>query len=99
VKVKVFAVSGGYFSRISTTGEKVERQINGWLEANPAVRVVNVLQSASGGSLEPSKPFVAVWYEDGVEPPRGGRAPAAWWCRRTGGPTAVRSFGWSGVSN
>jgi hypothetical protein len=72
MKVKVFAVSAGYLSSFSGTGAKLERDINAWLEQHSNVRVVEIRQSSSGGSLEPSKIVVSVWYEDAAEP---GSAP------------------------
>jgi hypothetical protein len=61
--VKMFAKSGGYFTSLQSTVTALEREINDWLKGNPGIRMVAIKQSASGGSLEPSKVVVSVWYE------------------------------------
>lgn len=61
--VKVFAVKAGYFSGMSRTGAKLEREINAWLAQYQSIRVVDIRQSSSGGSMEPSNIVVSVWYE------------------------------------
>ena len=64
------------------SGEKnaraLEDEINSWLSENPRIKIVDVKQSSSGGSLGGSLWFVSVWYEDGAAEPgatpdRGGR--------------------------
>ena len=61
--VKMFAKSAGYFTSLETTVKALERDVNAWLQANPGIRVAEIQQSSSGGSLEPSKVVVSIWYE------------------------------------
>jgi hypothetical protein len=37
------------------------------LDGHPAIKIVDVKQSASGGSFGASLWFISVWYEDGSE--------------------------------
>jgi hypothetical protein len=41
-----------------------ESEINSWLAANPRVTVVEIHQSASGGSYAHSLWLISVWYEE-----------------------------------
>ena len=54
----------------------LEDEINAWLLQNPKIKLVDIKQSASGGSFAPSQWLVSVWYEEAVEteisPERGG---------------------------
>ena len=63
MKTKVFAISEGYFRRISKAALSLESQINAWLNANPGIKIVDIKQSSCGGSAEPSKTIVSIWYE------------------------------------
>jgi hypothetical protein len=56
---------------------ELEEQVNAWLAFNPEIRIVQVTQSSNGGSLDTSKVFLSVWYEEGapagpVDQPPGG---------------------------
>lgn len=44
----------------------LEAEINNWLSENPRIKVVDLKQSASGGSLGASLWFISVWYEEGI---------------------------------
>ena len=44
----------------------LEAEINTWLSENPRIKVVDLKQSASGGSLSPNLWFISVWYEEGA---------------------------------
>ena len=46
----------------------LEQAVNGWLTENPAVRVVTVHQSATGGSMNHATLLISVWYEPDAEP-------------------------------
>jgi hypothetical protein len=63
MKVKLFTATCGYLNSLATVGEKLEGEVNAWLAERPDVRVVFVKQSSCGGSLEPSKHVITVWYE------------------------------------
>ena len=63
MKTKIFAISGGYFRGISKTASYLEREINAWLNANPEIKIIDIKQSSCGGSVEPSKIFISIWYE------------------------------------
>ena len=63
MKTKIFAISGGYFRGISKTASYLEREINAWINANPGIKIIDIKQSSCGGSVEPSKIFISIWYE------------------------------------
>ena len=63
MKTKIFAISEGYFRKISKAALSLEREINVWLNANPGIKIVDIKQSSCGGSAEPSKTIVSIWYE------------------------------------
>lgn len=63
MKVKVFSKSGGYFTRDSKILARLEQEINSWLESTKDIKVVDIKQSACGGSVEPAKYLVSIWYE------------------------------------
>lgn len=44
----------------------LEAEINIWLSENPRIKVVDLKQSASGGSFSPSLWLISVWYEEGI---------------------------------
>lgn len=65
MKVKLFKRAGYHFGlgRKRTSQQVLEDEINEWLEANPTIKIVEIKQSMSGGSLEPSQTLVSIWYE------------------------------------
>jgi hypothetical protein len=44
----------------------LEEEINAWLCDNPRIKIADIKQSSSGGSLGGSLWFVSVWYEEGA---------------------------------
>lgn len=66
MKTKIFAISGGYFRGISKTASYLEREINAWINANPGIKIIDIKQSSCGGSAEPSKIIISIWYEPEV---------------------------------
>jgi hypothetical protein len=42
----------------------LEEVVNNWLEQHPRIKIVDIRQSASGGSLQDTKLYISVWYED-----------------------------------
>jgi hypothetical protein len=42
----------------------LEKEINKWLEEHPGIKIMDIKQSASGGSLHVTKLFISVWYEE-----------------------------------
>ena len=42
----------------------LENEVNAWLGQNPHIKVINITQSASGGSLQDTKLYIVLWYED-----------------------------------
>ena len=62
--VKIFVMREGYFSSIAKATSDLEEEINLWLRANPYVQIRNIEQSSCGGSMEPSRTVVSVWYQD-----------------------------------
>ena len=47
--------------------QELETEINNWLSQNPKIKVVDIKQSASGGSYNPSLWLISVWYEDDAQ--------------------------------
>ena len=45
--------------------EALENEINRWLLEHADVRIIDIKQSASGGSLKPSLWLISLWYEEG----------------------------------
>ncbi len=43
---------------------ELENEINDWLEKHSNIKIVDVLQSSSGGSFQVSKVLITIWYED-----------------------------------
>jgi hypothetical protein len=62
MKVKIFE---------SCTNHKIERrsldelesQVAEWLKENASIKVVDIKQSAAGGSGGPMQLFISIWYE------------------------------------
>ena len=44
--------------------QEIESEINSWLQQNPGIKVVDIKQSASGGSFADSMWLISVWYEE-----------------------------------
>jgi len=42
----------------------LEEEVNTWLEQHQKIKIVDIRQSASGGSLHDTKLYISVWYED-----------------------------------
>ena len=62
MKVKLFAKKDSFFARRKNLD--LENEINEWLKKNPSIKVIEIKQSASGGSMEPATWLVSVWYEE-----------------------------------
>jgi hypothetical protein len=44
----------------------LEEEINAWLTEHPGIRVVQIKQSASGGSYFEPLWLISIWYEEGA---------------------------------
>ncbi len=42
----------------------LEEEVNAWLEQHPNIKIIDIRQSTSGGSLADTKLYISVWYED-----------------------------------
>ena len=42
----------------------LEEEVNTWLVQHPKIKIIDIRQSASGGSLQDTKLYISVWYED-----------------------------------
>lgn len=42
----------------------LEQEVNAWLEQHQKIKIIDIRQSASGGSLQDTKLYISVWYED-----------------------------------
>jgi hypothetical protein len=65
MKVKLFWMNSPV-GRGDKNARALEDQINAWLSENPRIKVVDIKQSSSGGSLGGSLWFVSVGYEEGT---------------------------------
>jgi hypothetical protein len=65
MQVKVFdTYSSGVIMRIKRNIiDALEDQVNVWLKDNPDIKVVEIKQSAAGGSWGPIQLFISIWYE------------------------------------
>ncbi len=63
MKVKIFSKCGGYFSKSSKISSHLEQEVNAWLESRPGIKIIDIKQSSCGGSLEPEKHIISIWYE------------------------------------
>lgn len=57
------------FGKINTSKKglnvlDLESEINEWLEKHPDINIINTIQSSNGGSLNNTKLFISVWYEE-----------------------------------
>jgi hypothetical protein len=66
MRVKLFSQHHPCGNELNLGG--MEDAINAWLAQNSRVRIVDVKQSATGGSLAPSLWLLSVWYEDPASP-------------------------------
>ena len=71
MRVKLFwkncpgSPSAGLFKGLSfKNAQNLEDELNAWLQQNPKIKIVDIKQTASGGSLAPSLWLISVWYED-----------------------------------
>ncbi len=58
MKMKLFGKEG------SKKIFELEEEVNTWLEQNPKIKIIDIRQSASGGSLHDTKLYISVWYEN-----------------------------------
>ena len=64
VKVKLFIKDKSPFRRWARFVADLEDEVNTWLAAHPDIRIAHVTQSSNGGSLDTSKVWLSVWYEE-----------------------------------
>ncbi len=58
MKVKLFGEAG------SKKVLQLEDQVNAWLIEHPQLKIHEIKQSATGGSLHDTKLYISIWYED-----------------------------------
>ncbi len=58
MKMKLFGKSGS--KQISG----LEEEVNTWLARHPDIKIIEIKQSASGGSLHETLLHISVWYEE-----------------------------------
>ncbi|MCP4357725.1 MAG: hypothetical protein GY796_06885 [Chloroflexi bacterium] len=58
MKMKLFGKEG------SKKIFELEEEVNTWLEQNLKIKIIDIRQSASGGSLHDTKLYISVWYEN-----------------------------------
>jgi hypothetical protein len=64
VKVKLFVKDKSAFRRWDRFVGELEDEVNAWLTTNPGIKIVHITQSSNGGSLDTTKVFLSVWYEE-----------------------------------
>lgn len=64
MKSKIFFRKKTWSDSSVSFSKAVEQEINDWLAAHPAIRIVDIRQSSSGGSLEPAAIATSIWYEE-----------------------------------
>jgi hypothetical protein len=42
----------------------LEKVVNDWLEQHPNIKVIDIRQSTSGGSMADTKLYISIWYEE-----------------------------------
>ena len=57
MKVKLFVLD-------KSTLEALEQEVNAWLALKSGIRIVHIARSSNGGTLDTSKVFLSVWYEE-----------------------------------
>lgn len=68
MQVKIFKCNGP-LEKKKVDGAKVpedrifEDEINAWLDENSGIKISNIEQSASGGSMNGSLWMISIWYE------------------------------------
>lgn len=66
MKVKIFRMAGssfGFGKKKNKPAVVFENEINEWLAANPGVKISEIKQTMCGGSLDPDKTLISIWYE------------------------------------
>jgi len=66
MKVKLFVQDKS--GRLTDLVAALEEHVNTWLAANAGINIRHITQSSNGGTLDTSKVFLSVWYEEGAEP-------------------------------
>ncbi len=56
---------GPFGSNKDANAISLENEINAWLRENPHIKVADIKQSATGGSMGPLLWIISVWYEAG----------------------------------
>lgn len=69
MKVKLFWKKDPVFNSwgFDTTSNAIslEDKINAWLREHPHIKIADIKQSTTGGSLGPMLWSISVWYEEG----------------------------------
>ena len=63
MKVKFFSRTGNRGSYKTNQHQELEDEVNAWLEQNRDVKIIDIKQSASGGSWTRPQFFVTIIYE------------------------------------
>ncbi len=61
MKMRLFSITNKNKKEVDVSD--LEREINAWMEQNPGIKIIDIRQSASGGSMASTKVFISVWYE------------------------------------
>ncbi|MBL7014670.1 MAG: hypothetical protein ISR83_09675 [Candidatus Marinimicrobia bacterium] len=62
MKVKLFLTNEKLFKK-DQSSVKLEDEINSWLENHSEIKIVKIKQSSCGGSMDPAKHLISVWYD------------------------------------
>jgi len=64
MKIKIFTKTDAYFSKKSKGMTALESDVSAWLDSHPNIKIVDIKQNSSGGSLEPATIVISIWYEE-----------------------------------
>ncbi len=66
MKVKIFSKRAYYLSSLSKMSSLLEEDVNAWLAMHTTIKIIDIKQSSCGGSMDPSKHVISIWYERSV---------------------------------
>jgi hypothetical protein len=64
MKSRIFFRKQSWLGSSADFSRDIELEVNDWLAAHPAIKVIDIKQSSSGGSLEPSAIAISIWYDE-----------------------------------
>ena len=62
MKSRIFFRKQSWLGSSADFSRDIELEVNDWLATHPAIKVVDIKQSSSGGGMEPSA--ISIWQEE-----------------------------------